>query len=79
MMMDAFYAIASRFRGGFDAEAVADAADGFDQVFELPEFQSQRADVDVDGPFEGVGIFPAAAVHQFVPGKWAPRLPSECP
>lgn len=48
-------------------EAVADAADGFDQVAGFAHLFAEGPNVNVDGSLQSVGIHSAAAVHQFEP------------
>src|ERR1700734_2864861 len=49
-------------------EAVADAADRFDQVG-VAELAPQRLDVDVDGPFQHDRSLSDGAVHQLMAGE----------
>ena len=43
----------------FSGKPVTDAADGLDEVGGVSEFFAEGADVDVDGAFKGIGVFPA--------------------
>ena len=74
------FRVLSVFPGSFTldaAEAVADAADGFDVVGSLAEFLAERADVHVDRAGQRVGVFAAATVEKFVPREGAAWLAGE--
>lgn len=49
----------NEFRGLFAEEAIADAADGFDEVGGVAQFLAEGSHVDIDRTFQRIGIFSA--------------------
>jgi len=60
-------------------EAITDATDRFNEGSTVAELDAEGADMDVDGPFEGIGVFAPAGIHQFVAGEGAAGLANDGP
>src|SRR4051794_10592491 len=55
-------------------EAIADAADGFDEFLFAAQFAAQGFDVDVNGPFQDDGPLADGHIHELGSGKSSSRL-----
>src|SRR5690606_7207609 len=58
----------SVYRGPFDNELIAGAANGANQAGPAPEFFAQVTDVNIDRPVEGCCLPLVKSLHQFVAG-----------